>query len=104
VFTTTIDEFLGQISILEVVSGTIRADSVAAGDIVAVTKLAATRTGDKLAPDGTPVAVVVPALPRPVYGVAIAAVKPSDEDRLATALHRLVIEDPIRPSRSTTRR
>ncbi len=123
VFKTTIDEFLGQISILKVVSGTIRADdvlvnsrsgskerlhnmlslsgasqthvdSVAAGDIVAVTKLADTRTGDTLAPDGTPVAVAVPALPRPVYGVAIAAVKQSDEDRLATALHRLVIEDP----------
>ena len=123
VFKTTIDEFLGQISLLKVVSGTIRADDVlvnsrsgskerlhnmlsltgssqthvdgvAAGDIVAVTKLSDTRTGDTLAPDGTPVAVAVPALPRPVYGVAIAAVKQSDEDRLATALHRLVIEDP----------
>ena len=123
VFKTTIDEFLGQISLLKVVSGTIRADDVlvnsrsgskerlhnmlslsgssqthvdkvAAGDIVAVTKLSDTCTGDTLAPDGTPVAVAVPALPRPVYGVAIAAVKQSDEDRLATALHRLVIEDP----------
>jgi len=123
VFKTTIDEFLGQISMLKVLSGTIRVDdtlvntrsgakerlhhlvslvgsaqthvdTVAAGDIVAVTKLADTRTGDTLAPDGTPVTVPVPALPRPVYGVAIAAAKQSDEDRLATALHRLVIEDP----------
>ena len=29
-----------------------------------------------------------------MYGVAIAAAKQSDEDRLATTLHRLVIEDP----------
>ncbi len=123
VFKSTIDEFLGQISILKVLSGTIRADdvlvnsrsgtkerlhnlisltggtqthvdTVGAGDIVAVTKLTDTRTGDTLAPDGTPVTAVLPALPRPVYGMAIAAAKQSDEDRLATTLHRLVIEDP----------
>ena len=123
VFKTTIDEFLGQISMLKVLSGTIRVDdtlvntrsttkerlhhlvslvggsqthvdTVVAGDIVAVTKLAGTRTGDTLAPDGTPVTVALPTLPRPVYGVAIAAAKQSDEDRLATTLHRLVIEDP----------
>ena len=38
--------------------------------------------------------VPLPKLPRPVYGVAIAAAKQSDEDRLATTLQRLVIEDP----------
>ena len=59
-----------------------------------MTKLTDTRTGDTLAPDGTPVTAVLPALPRPVYGMAIAAAKQSDEDRLATTLHRLVIEDP----------
>ncbi len=123
VFKTVIDEFLGQISILKVLSGTIRSDdilvnsrsgakarlhnlisltgsaqtyvgTVGAGDIVAVTKLNDTHTGDTLAPDGTPVTVPIPALPRPVYGVAIAAAKQSDEDRLATTLHRLVLEDP----------
>jgi elongation factor G len=123
VFKTTIDEFLGQISFLKVLSGTIRTDDVlvnsrsgakerlhnlismsggtqthvdtiGAGDIVAVTKLADTLTGDTLAPDGTPVTASLPELPRPVYGVAIAAAKQSDEDRLATTLHRLVIEDP----------
>lgn len=123
VFKTTIDDFLGQISMLKVLSGTIRVDdtlvntrsgakerlhhlaslvggtqthldTVAAGDIVAVTKLSDTRTGDTLGPEGTPVVVPVPALPHSVYGVAIAAAKQSDEDRLATMLHRLVIEDP----------
>ncbi len=123
VFTTTIDEFRGQISMLKVLSGTIRVDdtlvnsrsgtrerlhhlvslvgaaqtqvdAAVAGDIVAVTKLSDTRTGDTLAPDGTPVSVVLPTMPRAVYGVAIAAAKQSDEDRLATTLHRLVVEDP----------
>ena len=123
VFATTIHEFLGQISIFKVLSGTVRADqvlvnarsgskerlhnlisltgasqthvdSVSAGDIAAVTKLDDTRTGDTLAPDGTPATAQVPRLPRPVYSVAISAVKQSDEDRLATALRRLVVEDP----------
>ena len=123
VFKTTVDEFLGQISLLKVLSGTLRADDVlvnsrtgtkerlhnlisltgnsqthvdsaGAGDIVAATKLSDTRTGDTLAPDGMPVTAMLPTLPRPVYGVAIAAAKQSDEDRLATTLHRLVIEDP----------
>ncbi len=123
VFNTTIDEFRGQVSVLKVLSGTIRVDDTlvnartgaherlhhlvslvgatqtpvdvaVAGDVVAVTKLSDTRTGDTLAPDGTPVTVVLPTPPRAVYGVAIAAAKQSDEDRLATTLHRLVIEDP----------
>jgi elongation factor G len=123
VFKTYLNEFLGQISIFKVISGTVRTDDVlvnsrtgakerlhnlisltggsptnvdrlVAGDIAATTKLDDTRTGDTLAPDGTPVTVAVPELPRPVYRVAIRATKQSDEDRLATALRRLVIEDP----------
>jgi elongation factor G len=123
VFKTLVDEFLGQISLAKVLSGTVRADdtlvntrsgakerlhnllsltghaqqhvdSAGAGDIVATTKLADTRTGDTLAPEGTPVAAVLPPLPQPVFGMAIAAAKPSDEDRLATTLHRLLLEDP----------
>lgn len=123
VFKTRLDEFLGQISIFKVISGTVRADDVlvnartgakerfhnlislsggsqtqvgqvGAGDIAATTKLEDTRTGDTLAPEGTPVTVRVPELPRPVYRVAITAAKQSDEDRLATTIRRLVIEDP----------
>ncbi len=123
VFKTTLDDFLGQISIFKVVSGTIKPDhvlvcsssnakerlhqpisltgashtaigEVVAGDIAAVTKLNSTRTGDTLAPEGTPVVVIPPALPKPVYGVAITAAAKSDEDRLATALRRIVTEDP----------
>ncbi len=123
VFKTTIDEFVGQISIFKVLSGTIRTDDtliasgsrhkerlhqmislsgsdrtaiseVRAGDIAAVTKLTHTSTGDTLAPDGTPVTFRPPASPRPVYGVAVSAVSQHDEDRLATLLRRMVTEDP----------
>jgi elongation factor G len=122
VFKTMIDEFVGQISFFRVVSGTIRADehlvngrsrdkerfhqlvsplgtshravsSLGAGDIGAVTKLGETRTGDTLSESGD-VVVVTPRLPSPVYGVAIAAASQADEDRLATTLRRLMIEDP----------
>jgi elongation factor G len=68
-------------------------DAVSAGAIAAVTKLTDTRTGDTLAADGRSAVVVLPELPRPVYGVGIAASKKSDEDRLATTLRRLVTED-----------
>lgn len=123
VFKTAIDEFVGQLSIFKVLSGTIKTDQhlvdsngrskvrmhqllslagashsaiseVGAGDIAAVAKLDTVRTGDTLAPDGTPVVFEPPPLPRPVFGVAIAAAAQSDEDRLATALRRLITEDP----------
>ena len=106
VFKTSLNEFLGQISVFRVISGTVRTDDilvnsrtgakerlhnlisltggsqthldrVGAGDIAATTKLEDTCTGDTLAPDGTPVTVAAPELPRPVYRVAITAAKQS---------------------------
>ncbi len=123
VFKSVIDEFVGQISLFRVLSGTIRADdvlinmrtgdkerfhtllsltgsartqisSVSAGDIAAVAKLADTRTGDTLGSDDVQVAAHLPDLPTPVYSIAITATKQSLEDRLATTLQRLVVEDP----------
>ena len=92
VFKTISDPYVGKISLLRVLSGTIRPDTVLtnprthaderlhvlqllrgkeaqpadeaqAGDIVAVPKLSDTATGDTLAPKGTP--VVVPDGPSP---------------------------------------
>jgi elongation factor G len=123
VFKTRVDEYLGKISILKVISGTIRSDdelmntrtgraerlhnlisltgaehrsirSVGAGDIAAVAKLEGTATGDTLAPLGTPVRIPRPVLPTPVHNVTITAKTPAHEDRLATALRNLVVEDP----------
>lgn len=123
VFKTRSDKFLGPVSYLKVLSGTIAVDDVLvnsrtrgrerlrqlllftgadhrpaseirAGSIVAVAKLADTRTGDTLSVQGSPVTVPSPAIPEAVYGIAVQASTPGDEDRLATGLARLVAEDP----------
>jgi elongation factor G len=123
VFKTIADPYVGHLSLFKVLSGTIKPDdhlyntrsntderlhglftlcgrehvdvsNLPAGDIGAVAKLTATRTGDTLAPKGTP--VVVPGIewPEPVLALAVTAKTQADEDKLATALHRLVDEDP----------
>jgi elongation factor G len=123
VFKTIADPYVGQLSVFRVVSGTVRPDDhltnsrtgdderlhgllllrgkeqesaseLVAGDIGAVSKLNATVTGDTLAPRGKP--VVVPPVPQPEPTLAVAVVPrtQADEDRLATALHRLNDEDP----------
>ncbi len=123
VFKTVTDPYVGKISLLRVLSGTIRPDSVLtnsrthtderlhvleqlqgkearpvtealAGDIVAVPKLADVVTGDTLAPKGSP--FVVPAVPPEPVSLSV-AIKPKskgDEDKLMTGLHRLQDEDP----------
>lgn len=123
VFKTLADPYVGQLSLLKVLSGTIHHDEhllnsrrggeerlhtlfalrgrehldvkeVPAGDIVAVAKLGGTHTGDTLAPKGTPVTVAPLPAPEPVLGMAVVARTQADDDKLATALHRLVDEDP----------
>ncbi|HEY5155817.1 MAG TPA: elongation factor G [Acidimicrobiales bacterium] len=123
VFKTVVDRHVGQISLLKVLSGTIRSDdhlvnprtggderlhglfalrgldhvevdAVAAGDLAAVAKLSGTATGDTLAPRGTPVRVPAPAAIEPVLAVAVVAATQADDDKLANALHRLTEEDP----------
>jgi elongation factor G len=123
VFKTVSDPYVGKISLLRVLSGTIRPDTVLnnprthsdeklhvlqllrgkeaqpaneaqAGDIVAVPKLSDTVTGDTLTPKGTPVTVPAPE-PEPVtLSVAIRPKSKGDEDKLMTGLHRLQEEDP----------
>jgi elongation factor G len=123
VFKTIADPYVGKVSLMKVLSGTIRPDisltnprshadeklhalftmrgkeqdtvpEAPAGDIVAVAKLAHTSTGDTLAPKGTPVTVPMPPLPEPALSIAIVPKSKGDEDKLMTALHRLTEEDP----------
>jgi elongation factor G len=123
VFKTVSDPYVGKISLLRVVSGTIRPDTVLtnprthaderlhvlqllrgretepltaaqAGDIVAVPKLSNTGTGDTLAPKGTPVVIPVLAPEERVLSIAIRPKSKGDEDKLMTGLHRLQEEDP----------
>ena len=122
VFRTVADPFVGKVSFLKVLSGTIRPDSqltnprthtderlhglftmrgkeqesvpeLPAGDIGAVAKLANTSTGDTLAPKGTPVVLEPPELPEPALSVAVRPKSKGDEDKLMTGLHRLQEED-----------
>ncbi len=123
VFKTRIDDFLGRVSYIKVLSGTLKADDVlvnsrthrherlhqlmafsgvdhrnvrevAAGSIAMVAKLDSTLTGDTLAADGKPVLVPAPDMPEPVYGIGVRAATPAHEDRLSTGLRRLETEDP----------
>jgi len=122
VFKTVTDPYVGKISLLRVLSGTLRPDTVLtnprthgderlhilqllrgkevqpvteaqAGDIVAVPKLSDTLTGDTLAPKGTPVVVEAPAPEPTALSVAIRPKSKGDEDKLMTGLHRLQEED-----------
>ncbi len=123
VFKTVSDQYVGQVSVFKVVSGTIQPDAtlrevasgtderlhglfhlqgteqtqagrLVAGDIGAVTKLNATSTGSTLAPAGTPVTIAPPPVPIAHLAVALVPVSQSDDDKLSEALHRLLTEDP----------
>ena len=123
VFKTLADQFVGQVSLCKVVSGTISVDDrliassssaeerlhglfhmrgkdqlpcakAVAGDIVAVAKLANTSTGTTLAPRNMPVRVIGQVHAAPVFGLALKPVTQTDDDKLSGALHRLLAEDP----------
>lgn len=124
VFRTVADPFVGQVSMLKVLSGTLRtgdklrnattgvderihglfrlrgaehltAGTLAAGEVGAVAKLAGSPSGSLLW--SRPGGTARPAaLPRraPVYSVTLDPVSQSDDEKLSGALSRLVAEDP----------
>jgi elongation factor G len=123
VFKTIADPYVGQVSLFRVLSGTLHPDDhlvnsrtgtderlhglltvrgkeqetageLVAGDIGAVAKLAGTATGDTLAPKGKPVVVAPIDQPEPTLAMAVVPKTQADEDKLASALHRLAEEDP----------
>jgi len=123
VFKTIADPYVGQISLMRVRSGTLRpdltitntrsgadeklaklatmtgketelVDSAPAGDIIAVAKLTDTATGDTLAPRNKPVRLPTLERPSPVLATALIARTQADDDKLATALRRVLAEDP----------
>src|SRR3954451_7578050 len=65
-----------------------------AGDVCAVARLVSAETGDTLSAPEEPRLVAPWDLPTPQLPVAVEAASRADEDRLATALARLVAEDP----------
>ena len=122
VFKTVSDPYIGRLNYVKVVSGTLTPNSelvnsrtgkkerighvykavgkdvtdvqaVPAGDVAVLPKLSDTSTGDTLSADGSVTFAPLP-LPEPLYPVAIQAKTKADEDKLGTALNRLVEEEP----------
>ncbi len=69
-------------------------DRAVAGDIVALAGLKSARAGSTLCDPGAPLLLEPPVVAEPVVSVAVEARRGTDTGRLATALARLVEEDP----------
>jgi elongation factor G len=122
VFKTLSDPYVGRLSFVKVVSGTLtpgselinsrtgkkeRAahvlkmvgkesvdiDAAPAGDIAVLAKLTDTMTNDTLSAKGRVTFESLP-LPEPLYPVSIVAATKADEDKLGSALKAIVDEDP----------
>lgn len=88
-----VDERMGGISMR--VGRTLKPrESLGAGDIGLVTKLPHAETGDTLSSPDHPLLIEPWSMPDPLLPVAIVAHAASDEDKLTSALGRLVAEDP----------
>ena len=123
VWKTIADPFAGRITMLRVVSGTLKSDTTVnnttreaperlghllalqgkmqthvtelkAGDLGAVAKLKDTHTNDILSDKATAVRVAPITFPEPVLSYAIEPKSRGDEDKISTAMHRLEEEDP----------
>ncbi len=69
-------------------------EEVQAGDIAAVVGLRLTTTGDTLCDESKPILLEKMDFPEPVISIAIEPKTQADQDKLATALQRLAMEDP----------
>jgi len=122
VWKTMADPYVGKLSYLRVFGGTLKSDSqvwngtkgkaerigqlltlrgkhqepaaeVPAGDIGAVAKLAEAATGDSLTEKDRPVVLPAIEFPKPAIAMAVEPKSKADEDKLGSALGRLVEED-----------
>jgi elongation factor G len=123
VFKTLADPFVGKLSYVRVYSGTLHHNSqvydatkgetervgqifflrgkeqeiaaeVSAGDICAIPKLTATSTNATLTDKDAPILYDPIAFPPPSFSVAIDPASKADLDKMSTALHKLIDEDP----------
>jgi len=124
VFKSISDPYVGKVSLFRVFSGSLRPDNrvlnastgadervaqlfylagkehvnapeIVTGDIGAVAKLAHTHSGDTLSDSKAPIVFPPISFPEPVLTVPVAPKSHGDEDKLMTAIARLVEEDPV---------
>lgn len=122
-FKTIADPFVGKMSFFKVVSGVLKSDSqvvnmrtgesermgkivfvkgskqedaqsVTAGDIGVVTKLAGVKTGDTLCAPSRKLTLEKVEFPEPCLSMAVKVRKKGEEDKVAAGLARLMEEDP----------
>jgi elongation factor G len=122
VFKTIADPFAGRITVFKIYSGSIKSDATVynctkntqeklgplyvlqgkslekvpeahAGDIVAVTKLKETTTGDTFCDKAAPIVYEPVRFPTPAIAFAIEPRSRSDEDKLSQAIQRILEED-----------
>jgi len=123
VFKTSADPFVGRLTYMRVFSGTLKPDSVIynptrqkeekiaslmsvcgknsetigeapAGDIVVVTKLQSTMTGDTLSAKDKPILFPPIDFPDPILSLAIHPRSKGDEDKMGSGLSKICEEDP----------
>ena len=122
VLKTVVDPFAGQLTIFRVVSGALTPDSgfhnpraeqkerfgqllalegkaqksideAGPGDIVAVSKLKTTLTGDTVCDEAAPIIFPVPRPLEPVVSFAVEAKNKGDEEKVFAAINKMLIED-----------
>ncbi len=123
VFKTLADPYVGRISIFRVYSGTVKTDvslenprvgatgrmhnlftlrgkehedtnEVVTGDIAAVAKLESTASGDTLRTPGSGIVIAPAPVPPATMSVAVSPKSQQDEEKLSSALQRIVDADP----------
>ncbi|MBN2190787.1 MAG: elongation factor G, partial [Candidatus Aureabacteria bacterium] len=123
IFKTTADPYVGKLSFMKVITGTLHPDSVmfnvraeenekiasiftmrgktqenlpeaVCGDIAVVSKLQETTTGDTLCDKTAPILYPPIEFPDPILSMAAYPKTKADEDKLSSALGRLIDEDP----------
>ena len=122
VFKTIVDHFIGKYSLMKICTGTLKGDTVVynvnkdmeekigklyvlrgkeqievpelkAGDIGAVAKLTVTQTGDTMAVRTAPIVYHKPQISTPYTYMAYKAVNKGEDDKVSTALARMMEED-----------
>ena len=131
VFKTIADPYSGKLTLFRVFSGILKGDDsiynanresservgqvymlqgkkqipvpeISCGDMGAVAKLKVTATGDTLCDQANAIVLEPIEFPQPVYSRAVVPKTRADEEKISSALHRLIEEDPtLKTERST---